>query len=1120
MRFVREFTPEQLARKVAYLTKARTAEKVAHKFEVGTRVSNRIGDIWLVRTMLATPTVTTGMFEAFCKEFPGVEMAKAISKTSIGKVRDAMAEIVKSENSANVKQLFSAFTALQPGQVARAYVPHQQDEAYMRIRSSDPLVSKNETGMVFPNHTPMTSRARGSKIQNHVLDICFGTTRQPWYSELQAMRKKDAGTLATCLITAACGPFECLVSAVADGNGPPDGASCKVKVFHLITGDAIGTNDAAMRKVMYYFLKMWPLRTYMIYHLIGFKCAAHKANLVTVAAICGRMMRKPIQGNRICGAAVRYFKYLVPSYSDDFALRLKDLVMRRARCVPRARGGDGPLPVARTDAALRSLYGDEVYPPILCDLFYKDMSLWEMDGTPEEEPAMKGYAFQLLHQQTLREEHHPVVTRFFLFASCTFMLLRIKVLGVPVEVFNTSSATLRTSAKRLTRFHDFYSSAEGDRDLRSACLCLRLTLFAVSLSSKKAAADEVPTLVLLGQKNVQRRTKALLCELVPQLSADPALDLDQAVPALLVTEGHIFLRYDEYCEFPTELWRLTRRWNPHGYCQACEKFLGANPDSLDAGYSWPLQAQALAADTYAEALAYLLKFETQGEIVDIIARLSATSLDVERKHHTDKVTEKKTKKSMSVARASRNSILQAFRVWRLRHLTEQQRRRRECDKIKKTNVWSLARQAMPHLVKRPRGRLLNEKNDVSAAEASSVVHAGDPKALAEFVQENRPMLEAQLPAASANTTMGNTSPPTSNAEWLKWVGDNRETVQKRMATATAERRSAYSTRVVPIPGLLSAERIQPVLPKSPPWARKIQVCDKGPFYAVVCGDGRRVYFFAVAIGPKCWAFPLRSPEILADNEFVIDVDTCWDSYGPIQELQIPDDVEPLVYALVIHVDSIIATRVAITAIDFDEVTDPPRRKARKAGAEEEDSSEGPEEGLSSDEDSDIVTVASQEESGAGSETAESVAGADQSDDDNALEGGGERAAKGTYTIWTSGYFRLSRSPHYKGAHQGITMTMRPKWATETELGAAKCNKTLVIAQYDDEPDASPAVGTMLALRAWMLWRAQSNDWHTRNAVRHDWFKAEVRSLQDECAGAHLRDTARLAIEEWLPGILS
>ena len=88
------------------------------------------------------------------------------------------------------------------------------------------------------------------------------------------------------------------------------------------------------------------------------------------------------------------------------------------------------------------------------------------------------------------------------------------------------------------------------------------------------------------------------------------------------------------------------------------------------------------------------------------------------------------------------------------------------------------------------------------------------------------------------------------------------------------------------------------------------------------------------------------------------------------------------------------------------------------------------------------------------------------------------------------------------------MTMRPMWATETELGAARWNKILVVAQYDDEPDASLAVGTALALRAWMHWRAQANDWHTRNAV------------QDEYAGADLHYIERLAIDEWLPGVIS
>eukprot|EP00959_Pyramimonas_sp_CCMP1952_P364152 7625718-Pyramimonas_sp.AAC.1 len=101
--------------------------------------------------------------------------------------------------------------------------------------------------------------------------------------------------------------------------------------------------------------------------------------------------------------------------------------MRRLTCAFEA-----PPPVeARSDYHLQRLYGRDVYPPDLCDFFNKGVGIWQracLAGTSEAD--VKGRAFSLLYHD-LRVEATPVVTRFFLFASCACGLSRCRLLGHP-----------------------------------------------------------------------------------------------------------------------------------------------------------------------------------------------------------------------------------------------------------------------------------------------------------------------------------------------------------------------------------------------------------------------------------------------------------------------------------------------------------------------------------------------------------------------------------------------------------------------------------------------------------------------------------------------------------------
>ena len=100
----------------------------------------------------------------------------------------------------------------------------------------------------------------------------------------------------------------------------------------------------------------------------------------------------------------------------------------------------------------------------------------------------------------------------------------------------------------------------------------------------------------------------------------------------------------------------------NGGGQSIETFLGLSETDLDCGYSSQLQKQALQSGSFASTSSFLCPEHVQMELQRVLQALSASNLDVERKHAVDKRQEKF--KVRSVATASRNTILQRYKVRR------------------------------------------------------------------------------------------------------------------------------------------------------------------------------------------------------------------------------------------------------------------------------------------------------------------------------------------------------------------------------------------------------------------------------------------------------------------------
>ena len=90
----------------------------------------------------------------------------------------------------------------------------------------------------MPVGGPRCARGRSSKVQNNVLRVCVGSQSLDVYFELQALLHKDANTVAHAL--------RAVVDYITKVALPGVPANKKLRVVHLITGDGVPTNMAAM----------------------------------------------------------------------------------------------------------------------------------------------------------------------------------------------------------------------------------------------------------------------------------------------------------------------------------------------------------------------------------------------------------------------------------------------------------------------------------------------------------------------------------------------------------------------------------------------------------------------------------------------------------------------------------------------------------------------------------------------------------------------------------------------------------------------------------------------------------------------------------------------------------
>ena len=175
----------------------------------------------------------------------------------------------------------------------------------MRVRSHDACV---DIGLAPSAPTNVrTVRARSSKIQNDVIKVHHAGVHIQALVELQALRQKDADTMGSALHNS----IKPSLDGIARGIVSNSRGCRRARVIHVVVGDGIPTNDAAMRKMLCAIKQELSLATSVIrYSLIGIICSSHIANLTTHVAIVGDLVARPADNDLLVGNCVRWFKYL------------------------------------------------------------------------------------------------------------------------------------------------------------------------------------------------------------------------------------------------------------------------------------------------------------------------------------------------------------------------------------------------------------------------------------------------------------------------------------------------------------------------------------------------------------------------------------------------------------------------------------------------------------------------------------------------------------------------------------------------------------------------------------------------------------------------------------------
>lgn len=361
----------------------------------GKKTGGRIELMWYIRTSFADPSLSLQSLSSFCRDF-GILETPTISSTRIAHAKDAMVEVIKQLNREILGAAASEQPCLPGSESSEAFIiKHVHDEATMGLRSYNP--DARLAGRII--------RGKYSKVQNNVVEVSCSNSTHFFYQELQSLLRKDGKTIAFALRQVVEGVLSALLS-----RRERDWKT--LRLVHCLTGDGIGTNGNAARRLLRYFQDSSQFDGISLqYSLLCVRCASHAANLCVQVGIVGELQRDPVNTCDLTAACSRWFKYILPSNIEEIHLSFRQWLEQHILQI----GGAGG------QAGLQDLYGKTVLP---------DSLLSAVNAARDPHKAIEDRVqdvFKEISRACFIAQEKPVPTRFFLFSSCATWLQMSKV---------------------------------------------------------------------------------------------------------------------------------------------------------------------------------------------------------------------------------------------------------------------------------------------------------------------------------------------------------------------------------------------------------------------------------------------------------------------------------------------------------------------------------------------------------------------------------------------------------------------------------------------------------------------------------------------------------------------
>ena len=854
-----------------------------------------ISQEWLLRVFLSMPGSSSRSLAQSFLDCVGSDV-NTVSRTSIGRVRDAWVELYKPmvlKVAANLVGFTMASAAATGAAFAPVFFLHVQDEADIRLRSADA-----RDGPAMP------SRSRASKVQQHVLTIFAAGGQVDVPTELEALGDKTAATLATS--------FERLLRSVVASVLPAATAQPQARpevwVVHVLMGDGIGANEAAA-KVLWACVEEAPFADRARYFLLVLKCLTHQTGLTAKSSVMGRVASATggELWKTLTGVASRLFKFVITDYFEQFVSSVRDWVDHKLV----VQSADDPEDTAATGAAkaLQKLYTLHVVPEEMLALWNNGLSIMRHRLPPgedpvQERPRIRDRFVHWISKHLLHVDSHPTLSRFFTFRDCIDRMLTMSLIDMPRKGLIVRSVKPRKENQaRLKAVHGFFQHAEAPQTLRRTCLAFQLTGGVEAAVTTNPTTKDVPPVVRLLRRDVTGVLEERLQQVFSGIAtgADPTLEVGPAVTMLVGTGMDLHVRIELFLDYPIKLCRLSKRWFPVVYLSHAHAFLETPVERLDVGVGAQLHQMAWGHGCGNEmrACAWLVSPPVQ-DLVDRMCEVTmTTSLPAERRHNEVKKWE--ASKLTHIAAASRNQITMRFLRWRQEKCREVDRKQKELRRALRTNVHSLAFQ---HI--RPTGERMQPQatRQISQPQATQrrVADAVAGTAMSAYVAEHRPSLEARkaklLAEADAELQklLASLPLPATRDQWAEWLSNNIDEFKEQMRTATTRRRQG-NVRMRARPGLPApARRLQPQAARqrltNATWVDLL--ANRTGWFGVQTREAGTLVVFLLLLRGRTWYLDLGNrvavgkPQFICDSSFLLTDRVC--DLCHLEELLADDEV--------------------------------------------------------------------------------------------------------------------------------------------------------------------------------------------------------------------------------------